>query len=112
MKLWYTLREIAAVLHLRPRTARRLLAPYRMRCHLAREGSHPRLVLWVPGAVVVELERARGLVATAVAREAPHVAMGAPVLVESAPLERVSSQPPVAPRRVAPRIARSGYLGR
>lgn len=91
MNPWYTLREVAAVLHLRPRTTRRLLAPYRQRCHLAREGSHPRLVLWIPGAIVLELERARGLAeASAPEQQAP-----------------VPLRPPIIRR-----AARSGYLGR
>lgn len=58
-KLWYTVREIALLLHVTRLTAWRLLEPYRARCHLAREGSHPRLVLWVPSAVVSDLRRDR-----------------------------------------------------
>lgn len=56
---WYTVQELADRLHLRPKTVRRILRPYRDRCHLARNGSHPRLVLWVPLAVVLSIEKAR-----------------------------------------------------
>ncbi len=59
MREWYTLAEIAALLHVGERTTRRLLRPHRSRCHLARKGTHPRLVLWVPVAVVTELREAR-----------------------------------------------------
>ncbi len=54
-KVWYTIRELAELLHLQPRTARRLVRSYRSRCHLARNGSHPRLMLWVPVDVVGEI---------------------------------------------------------
>lgn len=55
MKPWYTLAEVAAMLHVGTRTTRRLLAPYRDKCHLARKGQHPRLLLWIPGSVVTAL---------------------------------------------------------
>ena len=58
-RAWFTVREVALLLHVGRLTAWRLLRPYRERCHLAREGSHPRLVLWIPGAVVTELRRER-----------------------------------------------------
>lgn len=58
-KLWYTIHEVAAVLHVQRMTAWRLLRPHRARCHLARAGSHPRLVLWVPAQVVRQLEADR-----------------------------------------------------
>lgn len=89
---WYTLREVAEALHLRPRTTRRLLQPFRQRCHLARAGAHPRLVLWVPAFVVLELQRARGLAAMAVA-------------AEPSPQPQPDRRPPL------PRVARSRYLG-
>lgn len=59
MKQWYTAAEIAALLHVGARTTRRLLGPYRGQCHLARKGNHPRLLLWVPAKVVMELCEAR-----------------------------------------------------
>lgn len=59
MKPWYTLAEVADMLHVGTRTTRRLLAPYRGQCHLARKGRHPRLVLWIPGSVVSVLVEAR-----------------------------------------------------
>jgi hypothetical protein len=58
-KPWYTMREVEARLHVRPRTAWRLVRPYRSRCHLARGGQHPRLLLWVPRSVLRELEEGR-----------------------------------------------------
>lgn len=60
MKPWYTLAEVAALLHVGIRTTRRLLAPYREQCHLARKGRHPRLVLWVPVEVFAEIRKKRG----------------------------------------------------
>ena len=56
---WYTVAAVAERLHVRPITAWRRLKPYRLRCHLARNGSHPRRVLWVPADVVRALERAQ-----------------------------------------------------
>jgi hypothetical protein len=58
-KPWLTLGEVAARLHVARMTAWRLLRPFRGRCHLARAGSHPRLVLWVPAEVLRELESER-----------------------------------------------------
>lgn len=49
VKPWYTLKQLAGLLHRRPKTIRRLIRPYRDRCHLDRAGSHPRKVLWIPG---------------------------------------------------------------
>lgn len=60
-KVWFTVEELAARLHVQRITAWRLLRPYRARCHLGRNGSHPRLVLWVPSAVVNEISAERGL---------------------------------------------------
>jgi lambda family phage portal protein len=48
VKPWYTVKELAAFLHRSPKTVRNLLKPYRDQCHLGRDGSHPRKVLWVP----------------------------------------------------------------
>lgn len=64
MKQWYTLAEIATLLHVSVRTAVRLVDPYRDRgyCHLARNGKHPRLVLWVPVAIVRQICEARQVV--------------------------------------------------
>ena len=59
MKEWYTISELADLLHVGGRTTLRLLEPHRGRCHLARRGKNPRLVLWVPAAVVAELCEAR-----------------------------------------------------
>lgn len=59
MKQWYKRSEVAALLHVGERTTYRLLSPHRNRCHMARDGNHPRLVLWVPAAVVNELREAR-----------------------------------------------------
>lgn len=58
-KPWYTVGEVAVVLHVQRMTAWRLLRPYRERCHLARAGRHPRLYLWVPVDVVEELRASR-----------------------------------------------------
>jgi len=54
-KVWYTVRELAELLHVRPLTAWRLVRPYRSRCHLARDGRHPRRSLFVPVEVVGEI---------------------------------------------------------
>lgn len=59
MKEWYTLAELAELLHVGGRTTLRLLEPHRGRCHLARKGQNPRLVLWIPAAVVGEISEAR-----------------------------------------------------
>ncbi len=56
---WYTVRQIALELHVRPLTAWRLVRPYRSRCHTARAGRHPRRVLWVPEAVLRLLRESR-----------------------------------------------------
>lgn len=58
---WVTLQQLAERCHVRPRTAWRLVRPYREACHLGRNGPHPRLVLWIPFEVVllIEEERAR-----------------------------------------------------
>ena len=52
----YTVKEIAAILHRAPKTVRALLKPHRAKCALAREGRHPRLILYVPESVVLLLE--------------------------------------------------------
>lgn len=59
MKEWYTLEEIAAQLHVGTRHARRLLAPYRADCHLARKRGHPRLILWIPAKIVETMRKDR-----------------------------------------------------
>lgn len=56
---WFTLHAVADRLHVGWLTAWRLVRPHRDKCHLARKGSHPRLVLWVPAEVVAEIERAQ-----------------------------------------------------
>jgi hypothetical protein len=56
---WFTVQDLAVRLHLKPKTVRRIVRPYRDRCHLARNGSHPRKVLWVPLEVVRAIEKAR-----------------------------------------------------
>lgn len=56
---WYTVSELADRLRLRPRTAWLLVRPYRDQCRLARNGSHPRRVLWIPSAVVRAIEKQR-----------------------------------------------------
>lgn len=56
LKQWYSVRQLANQLNRAPKTIRRLLRPYRPECRLAREGSHPRLHLWVPGHVAKALE--------------------------------------------------------
>lgn len=61
-KVWFTVAEVAEVLHLQPTTAWRLVRPYRARCHLARNGRHPRLHLWVPLSVVEALKADRARV--------------------------------------------------
>jgi hypothetical protein len=58
-RAWFTVAELAERFHVEPITAWRLVRPYRARCHLARNGPHPRHVLWVPASVVEELERGR-----------------------------------------------------
>lgn len=55
VKPWYTVKELASLLHRSPRTIGRLIRPYRDQCHLARQGSHPRKVLWIPLPVAYEL---------------------------------------------------------
>ena len=62
MKEWFTLEEIAALLHIGTRHARRLLAPYRADCHLARKGGHPRLILWVPSNVAAKIRNERACI--------------------------------------------------
>lgn len=61
MKAWYTVGEVAVMLHVQRITAWRLLRPHRDRCHLARHGTHPRLCLWVPVAVVEQLQASRSV---------------------------------------------------
>jgi hypothetical protein len=56
---WYTVPDLAEQLHVRPRTAWGLVRPYRHRCHLGRDGSHPRKVLWIPADVVRSIQKAR-----------------------------------------------------
>ena len=56
---WFTVEDLASRLHLAVETARKLVRPFRARCHLARKGSHPRLVLWIPRDVVLKIERQR-----------------------------------------------------
>lgn len=60
---WYTVLDVADQLHVRPRTAWGLVRAYRHRCHLGRDGSHPRKVLWIPVDVVraIEKQRASGI---------------------------------------------------
>lgn len=55
MKEWYTIPELAELLHVGGRTTLRLLEPHRAQCHLARRGKNPRLVLWIPASVVSEI---------------------------------------------------------
>lgn len=52
---WYTVKDLASLLHRTPKTVRSLIHPYRDQCHLGRAGSHPRKVLWIPQQVVREL---------------------------------------------------------
>lgn len=59
MKEWFTLEEIAALLHIGTRHARRLIGPHRSDCHLARKRGHPRLILWVPAKVVTKMRGER-----------------------------------------------------
>ena len=54
-KPWYTVKELAGLLHRSPKTIHSLLQPYRSECHLGRQGSHPRKVLWVPQPIAQEL---------------------------------------------------------
>lgn len=56
---WYTVLDLADQLHVKPRTAWGLVKPYRHRCHLGRDGSHPRKVLWIPADVVRSIEKGR-----------------------------------------------------
>lgn len=56
---WFTVRDVAALLHVQRLTAWRLLRAHRSACHLARDGQHPRLVLWVPATVVDALRADR-----------------------------------------------------
>ena len=57
---WFTVEDLALRWHLAPKTARKLLRPFRRRCHLARRGAHPRLILWIPRDAVLSIERSRG----------------------------------------------------
>lgn len=50
-KAWYTVRELANLLHRTPKTIRRLVRPHRSECHLDRNGPHPRRLLWIPASV-------------------------------------------------------------
>ena len=56
---WYPAPVVAELLHITRRRLSDLLAPHRERCHLARDGRHPRLVLWVPAPVVRQLRKER-----------------------------------------------------
>jgi hypothetical protein len=56
---WYTVRELADRLRLKPRTVWLYARPYRDRCRLGRNGSHPRLVLWIPADVARAIEKER-----------------------------------------------------
>ena len=56
---WFTVAEVAERLHVEHITAWRLVRPHRARCHLARNGPHPRLLLWVPASVLESLEESR-----------------------------------------------------
>ncbi len=58
LERWYTVREIALLLHRAPKTIRSLLKPYRTRCRLAREGRNPRRVLYIPESVARQVEAA------------------------------------------------------
>ena len=55
LRPWYTIRQLADLLHRRPRTIRHLVRPYRPECHLDRDGRHPRKVLWIPGDVAQKI---------------------------------------------------------
>ena len=55
MTAWLTLAQVADALHVSTRWARELVRPYRDRCHIARRGDHPRLLLWIPHAVLTQL---------------------------------------------------------
>ncbi|HVO13304.1 MAG TPA: hypothetical protein VMX54_21365 [Vicinamibacteria bacterium] len=60
---WYTVAEVAQLLHCSRLAAWRALQPHRAQCHLARRGQHPRLHLWAPASVVqlvVQRRRQRG----------------------------------------------------
>lgn len=56
---WYTVRELAELLRVKPRTAWLKVRPYRDRCRRGRNGSHPRMVLWIPAEVVRVIEKGR-----------------------------------------------------
>lgn len=56
---WYTVADLAARLHVKPRTAWLAVRPFRRQCHLGRDGPHPRKVLWIPADVVRTIERRR-----------------------------------------------------
>lgn len=58
-KYWWCVADLAERWHVSPQMVRLLLKPYRGRCHRARRGKHPRLLLWVPLAVVATLDRER-----------------------------------------------------
>lgn len=63
---WYTVKQLGALLHRSPKTVRNLIQPYRDQCHLAREGSHPRKVLWIPRQVAQTLAGKTGAIVPAV----------------------------------------------
>lgn len=56
---WYTVREMADRLRLRPHTVWLILQSYRDQCRLGRKGSHPRKLLWIPIEVVRAIEKQR-----------------------------------------------------
>jgi hypothetical protein len=59
-KYWYSVADLAARYHVSEKTVRlHILPPHRGRCHLARRGRHPRLLLWIPAEVVRLLDRER-----------------------------------------------------
>lgn len=60
-KVWYTIAEVAAILHVQKITAWRIVRPYRARCHLGRDQGHPRRRLYVPATVVSEIAAARSI---------------------------------------------------
>lgn len=49
---WFCVDDLMALWHLSGKMVHTLLQPHRGRCHLARRGRQPRLVLWVPIEVV------------------------------------------------------------
>lgn len=63
-KAWYTVDDIASLLHVSRRQVQRLVRPHDARCHLARAGRAPRLLKWVPREVVMELVEQRAWYAT------------------------------------------------